>query len=66
MVDFSAIQLTADSLLSLPKLFYPWFDVCHILLCVLTVRKECGRKVSERETPPTHSLTKKAILHSGS
>ncbi len=30
--------LTADGLLALPKAFYPWFDVVHILLCVLTVR----------------------------
>ncbi len=28
---------------SLPGLYYPLFDVCHILLCVLTVRKEAGR-----------------------
>jgi len=32
----------AAFLRSLPSSYYPLFDVCHILLCVLAVRKECG------------------------
>ncbi len=36
-------MMTAQGLLALPKQFYPVFDVCHILLCVLTVRKEAGK-----------------------
>lgn len=36
--------LTASNVISWPKTFYPWFDVCHILLCVLTVRKEAGKQ----------------------
>ena len=33
----------ANQLKSLPQDYYPWFDTCHVLLCVLAVRKEAGR-----------------------
>ncbi len=55
-MDLTTIKLTADSLLHLPKQFYPWFDVCHILLCVLTVRKECQLKFA-REHPAATLLS---------
>jgi hypothetical protein len=47
---------TLDSafLRSLPGLYYPLFDVCHVLLCVLTVRKEAGRDFAFRH--PTATL----------
>ena len=43
MADLASMGMTATELIALPKKFYPIFDVCHILLCVLTVRKEAGK-----------------------
>ena len=42
-MDPNALPITAQELLALPKTFYPLFDLCHVLLCVLTVRKEAGK-----------------------
>lgn len=39
----SPLPVSAQDLLSLPQSFYPLFDVCHILLCVVAVRKEAGK-----------------------
>lgn len=37
------MQGYALQLKKLPEDYYPWFDICHIILCVLSVRKESGR-----------------------
>ena len=55
-MELAKVSLTSESLLSLPKQFYPWFDVCHVLLCVLTVRKECGKRFA-RDHPAAALLS---------
>ena len=37
------INMYAQQLKTLPADYYPLFDICHIILCVLAVRKEAGR-----------------------
>ena len=37
------LNMYAQQLKSLPQDYYPYFDFCHIILCVLAVRKEAGR-----------------------
>ena len=37
------LDMYAQQLKSLPQDYYPYFDFCHIILCVLAVRKEAGR-----------------------
>ena len=43
-MDLSQLPVNGAELRSLPAKFYPLFDCCHIVLCVLAVRKEAGRK----------------------
>eukprot|EP00093_Oithona_nana_P003934 03934.XXX_53396_54484_1 [CDS] Oithona nana genome sequencing. len=43
MLDSFGYSMYANQLKSLPQDYYPWFDTCHVLLCVLAVRKEAGR-----------------------
>ena len=47
-LDLAKMGLTANELLALPKKYYPLFDLCHILLCILTVRKEAGKEFAHR------------------
>ena len=53
-MDPQSLPITAQELLALPKAFYPLFDLCHILLCVLTVRKEAGKAFAHSN--PTSAL----------
>ncbi len=46
--DLASMGLTASELMGLPKKYYPIFDLCHILLCVLTVRKEAGKDFAHK------------------
>jgi len=43
MIDSVDFNMYAHQLKNLPQEYYPWFDFCHIILCVLAVRKEAGR-----------------------
>jgi len=51
--------LTAEGLIALPKQFYPYFDICHIILCVLSIRKEAGRASAIEK--PSATLVSAAI-----
>ena len=42
------IKMYSATLKALPQDFFPWFDVCHIILCVLSVRKEASRDFAWR------------------
>ncbi|TRY77058.1 hypothetical protein TCAL_10227 [Tigriopus californicus] len=42
-LDLTPYGMDAATLQGLPKRFYPYFDLVHIVLCVLSVRKEAGR-----------------------
>lgn len=42
-MDFVWLTLLASTIKSLPQDYYPYFDLCHIILCILSVRKETGR-----------------------
>jgi hypothetical protein len=41
-MDWSSLASTSASLKALPAHAYPLFDACHVLLCVLSVRKDVG------------------------
>lgn len=43
MVNLESLSMYAGKLRAFPGEFYPVFDVCHIVLCCLAVRKETGR-----------------------
>jgi len=43
VVNLESLSVYAEKLRSLPGESYPLFDVCHIILCCLAVRKETGR-----------------------
>ena len=43
-MDSAQLTMLASTLKSLPQDFFPYFDLCHITLCVLSVRKEAGRE----------------------
>ena len=48
-MDYSAqLTMLASTLKSLPQDYFPYFDICHITLCVLAVRKEAGREFAWR------------------
>ena len=42
------IKMYSATLKALPQDFFPWFDVCHVILCVLSVRKEASRDFAWR------------------
>ena len=43
-MDSAQLTMLASTLKSLPQDYFPYFDICHITLCVLSVRKEAGRE----------------------
>ena len=48
-MDFAWLTMLASTLKSLPQDYYPYFDLCHITLCILSVRKETGREFAWKQ-----------------
>ena len=48
-MDFVWLTLLASTIKSLPQDCYPYFDLCHIILCILSVRKETGREFAWKQ-----------------
>ena len=43
-MDLVNFAMYSSTLKALPQDYFPLFDVCHIILCVLSVRKEATRE----------------------
>ena len=48
-MDFVWLTLLASTIKSLPQDYYPYFDLCHITLCILSVRREVGREFAWKQ-----------------